>query len=672
MAKDCRFWHPGKVQPAPKIHLPRAWYAADIEEFCRTSESSILGELIAHAETEIVSEQTQAWQEQIRILQRELEGLHGLIALEFNIPRMGRRADAIVFSESVVWVLEFKSGNPQASDLEQVWDYALDLKNFHSASHDLPVIPLVIYTAQNDTTWPKLTCDSDQVYHPVKLSPIILHDFLQQKIPAPTTAVTSQNWMMGIYRPTPTIIEAARALYARHDVQDILHYDAEDGNLALTSGKIVALAQQAFQHRQKIICFVTGVPGSGKTLVGLKTATQKWSMGDSHHAVYLSGNGPLVDVLSEALTRDEWTRCHQTGKAVHKNRVRQNVKQFIQNIHHFRDECLRNPAPPSEHVVIFDEAQRAWNQKKTANFMLRRKKISNFSKSEPYYLISCMDRFHDWALIVCLVGQGQEINEGEAGIQEWMDSLHDMPAWQIHLAPELKNQSQEIRTALSSLSEKNRLQFDDALYLSASVRSFRAENLSAFVQSLLAMDKKAAMEQLPNLKKYPIVICRDPQQAKDWIRQKARASDRYGLLMSSKAFRLKPLAMDVRVKINPIHYFLNGRDDTRSSFYLEDAATEFQVQGLELDWSCVTWDADLRCQGDGWCHHNFNGRKWENILNKNNRAYLINAYRVLLTRARQGMVIMVPRGDASDPTRLPAFYDGTFQYLSNLGLPVLH
>jgi hypothetical protein len=214
------------------------------------------------------------------------------------------------------------------------------------------------------------------------------------------------------------------------------------------------------------------------------------------------------------------------------------------------------------------------------------------------------------------------------------------------------------------------LERDGRLHLSTSMRSFRSENVSAFVAALLDCDRdgaRAALHQV--IERYPVVITRDLARAKEWVRQRARGSEQYGLLASSQAMRLKPHAIDVRVTVNPIHWFLGEPSDTRSSNYLEDAATEFQVQGLEVDWACVTWDADLRHFNGSWRYHSFRGDSWTNVNKADRRRYLLNAYRVLLTRARQGMAIFVPPGDQRDPTRLPSFYDGTFEYLSKLGLP---
>lgn len=201
------------------------------------------------------------------------------------------------------------------------------------------------------------------------------------------------------------------------------------------------------------------------------------------------------------------------------------------------------------------------------------------------------------------------------------------------------------------------------------MRSFRAENLSEFVKHLLDQNVTKAKKTLKNIPAdYPIVLTRDLNTAKTWLKEKARGSERYGLVVSSQAERLKPYAVDVKSPMNPIHWFLNGKDDVRSSYYLEQVATEFHIQGLELDWTCVIWDGDLRYSKNGWETHSFKGSKWQNIRKEERQNYLINAYRVLLTRARQGMVIVVPEGNDNDHTRESKFYDPTFEYLKNLGI----
>jgi hypothetical protein len=415
---------------------------------------------------------------------------------------------------------------------------------------------------------------------------------------------------------------------------------------------------------------VTGVPGAGKTLVGLDIATRHMQPGELH-CVYLSGNGPLVAILQEALTRDTVERGR--GKGLRKGQVRQEVKTFVQNVHHFRDDCLASDSAPLEHVAIFDEAQRAWNLAKTADFMARKKGRADFDQSEPAFLLSCLDRHQeDWAVVVCLVGGGQEINTGEAGIAEWIGAAkNQFKDWRIYLSPEL-NDSEYAATDLLSDLPTDRLTLDPDLHLAVSMRSFRAESLSVFVKRMLDVQQAAAAASLAEItQRYPIYLSRDLEAAKEWLRSTARGTERYGVVVSSQAQRLRPLAIDVRAPMDPVRWFLDGKEDVRSSFYLEDVATEFSVQGLELDWVCLVWDADLRMVDGAWQHHAFVGSRWQRILKLERQTYLRNAYRVLLTRARQGMVIVVPEGSQLDPTRSPAYYDGTFNYLRSLGLRVL-
>lgn len=655
--------------------LSRAWYDATINDFLTAKDETVLGRLVARAEFDVTQDQRSAWLAQIQILKNQLVGLTGWVFFEFNIPRMGRRADVILVIGPVIFVLEFKVGEcvMEHAAIEQVWDYALDLKNFHQASHNAAIVPLLVATE-----WPQedfhFQVDNDQVFRPVQVSPQRLRAAIDDGLGSVTgPAIDAQKWARASYLPTPTIIEAARALYAQHSVQDIARSDASAQNLHVTSGRIEELVDEARTKKQKYLCLVTGVPGAGKTLVGLNVATRKREAVAPTYAVFLSGNGPLVTVLREALTRDELLRRRLQGETIRKGKIRESVKAFIQPVHHFRDDGLTNSAPPAEHIVIFDEAQRAWNCRQTANFMKRRKNQHNFALSEPEFLLSCMDRHQDWAVLVGLVGGGQEINTGEAGIKEWLNAARNrFSHWKVFLSPRLTDSEYAAGQALELIRHARNTHLDEALHLAVSMRSFRTEKVSALVKALLDSEKPQARRLFEEIaSRYPIVLTRNLEAAKAWVRSQARGSERYGLVASSRAMRLKPHAIDIRVAIDPVHYFLNGRDDTRSSYYLEDAATEFQVQGLELDWVCVTWDADFRFNGAGWNYHDFRGDQWCNIKNTSNQLYLRNAYRVLLTRARQGMVIFIPPGDNNDPTRSPAFYDSTFDYLKDVGIPVI-
>ncbi len=654
----------------------RAWYWDFIAEFLLTDPDKVIGRLARNTDFALIPTQKDAWLEQIRVLQDCLVGLTGSLFMEFNIPRMGRRVDAVLLIGSVVFVIEFKVGESifERSAVEQVWDYALDLKNFHEASHSVSIVPVLIATGATASEPLKLIVDEDQVYRPIHLHPTGVREAIDLVLRTVIGEVLDeQRWSRAPYHPTPTIVEAARALYSQHSVEAIARHDAGAQNLRITSRRIEEMVDEAKGKGSKLICFVTGVPGAGKTLVGLNLATRRREKDQPTHAVFLSGNGPLVAVLREALTRDEVTRRKNEGENMRKGKVAESVKAFIQNIHHFRDEALIHPGPPIDHVVIFDEAQRAWNLRQTASFMRRKKNRFGFSQSEPEFLISYMDRHRDWAVIVCLVGGGQEINTGEAGIDAWLDAVESrFPHWHMYISSRLIDSEYAAGKALEAVRERQNTTFDDCLHLAVSMRSFRAENVSAFVKALLDCDKYHAREAFDGFAdRYPVAVTRNLKLAKQWIRNRARGTERFGLVASSKAQRLKPHAIDIRVNVDPVHWFLNGKGDTRSSYYLEDAATEFQVQGLELDWACVTWDGDLRFTDSGWSFHDFRGDRWCNIVNSDNQRYLRNSYRVLLTRARQGMVIFVPPGDSDDPTRSPEIYDSTFDYLTDLGITAL-
>lgn len=607
----------------------------------------------------------------IALLRRWLVGRSGTLLLEFNIPRMGLRADAVLAIAGCIVILEFKVGESTVgqSALNQVWQYALDTKNFHEASHGLPIIPVLVPTGLAACEPAAPAYASDQVREPIALAPDQVPGLLDELCQQFASPIDSHAWQAGRYRPTPTIIEAARHLYAQHEVTDIVRTEADATNLTDTANRLETLIQQAQQQGEKLICFVTGVPGAGKTLVGLNLATARRDIGDSH-AVFLSGNGPLVSVLCEALTRDDVLRRMQVGESVTKASASKPIKAFIQNVHHFRDEALRSRHAPVDRIVIFDEAQRAWNLQKTTLFMRQKKNQPDFNPPEPEFLIETMDRHTGWAVIVCLVGGGQEIHIGEAGIGAWIDACRErFPYWRLCLSDQLLEAEYGAGEALRRARTCTRTTLYPDLHLSVSMRSFRADSVSAFVKALLDEDQEAARSTLSHFKdRYPIVITRDLNAAKQWLKRQARANERYGLLSSSKAMRLKPYAVDVRLAADPIHYFLAEREDVRSSFYLEECATEFQVKGLELDWACAAWDADLRMTSAGWRHYDFAGSRWKNIHVPENQRNLKNAYRVFLTRARQGLVIFVPAGDDEDGTRAPAYYAQTFEYLPGLGL----
>jgi hypothetical protein len=658
--------------------MSRSFYSSSIAEFLISSENEILGNLERSNEFALLQTQRDAWLEEIAILRKILIPYQGAIYFEYNIPRMGKRIDVLLIIDSVIFVLEFKVGETEfnAYAIDQVWDYALDLKNFHETSHQQIIAPVLIATKATGTlSFISTTPEIDRTFIPIKSSADNLAEVIKTVLLfSDGSAIDIAFWELGRYCPTPTIIEAAMALYNGHSVTEISRNDASAINLTKPSDAVSEIIRFSKENSQKSICFVTGVPGAGKTLVGLNIATTHFDQTNDLYSVFLSGNGPLVAILREALARDKVLREKEKLGKLRIGQARSEVKAFIQNVHHFRDECLDDPnQPPIEHVALFDEAQRAWNIEQTSKFMRVKKGKSDFDKSEPDFLISCLDRHLDWAVIVCLVGGGQEINTGEAGISEWIDALQrSYPDWHIYISERMNDSEYNAHEILRTLNCRSNVVYKPELHLSISMRSFRAENVSLLVKNILDLNIEESSVIIKQLNpKYPIVITRDLNAGKQWLKNHARGSERYGIVVSSQAERLKPYAIDVKSPMDPIHWFLDEKQDVRSSYYLEDVATEFHVQGLELDWVCVAWDADFRYSENGWEHRSFVGDKWHHINKPERKQYLKNAYRVLLTRARQGMVIVIPEGNTEDPTRNPKFYNSTFEYLKGIGFEII-
>lgn len=659
--------------------MNRAYYSNSFYNFLNDDEFKILGELARSHQFSLEDLQKNAWIAQVKILKqnlRYLEDIQGHVFFEYAIPRMGKRVDAILLFNGIVFVLEFKVGENSFNkhSIDQVLDYSLDLKNFHEQSHDRPIVPVLVATKAKSNGEFSFVPYDDNVYPPIKSNGNNIGEiatYFAREISV--DSIDAMTWQMSLYKPTPTIIEAAQALYRGHDVKEISRSDAGTINLSRTSDAISEIIENAKSEHQKVICFVTGVPGAGKTLAGLNIANERLKVDEQEHSVFLSGNGPLVKVLREALARDEVDTAKLSGSRLTKKVAISKASTFIQNIHHFRDDALTVERAPIEKVVVFDEAQRAWTLKQTASFMQRKKGVPNFTMSEPEFLISVMDRHNDWAVIICLIGGGQEINTGEAGLPEWFNAIREhYPNWLVYASNKLTDYEYLRGKTLSELIDPRQFFSENNLHLSVSVRSYRSEKVSLLIKSILDENVSGAMELYSEIKsKYPIVITRDIEKAKKWLRDMARGTERYGLLASSGGYRLKPFGINIKADIDVVNWFLNDKNDVRSSYYLEDVATEFDIQGLELDWTCVAWDSDLRYTKSGWKYKNFKGTSWKNVNDSTRKLYLKNAYRVLLTRARQGFIIFIPRGNVQDETGKPGFYDGTYDYLKRIGLTEL-
>lgn len=653
--------------------MQRSYYSARIREFLDEKPETLLGKLMVSDEFSTTDLQKNAWRKEIDILQDQLRSVeNGDIAFEYTIPRMGHRIDVVCIIRGLIFLLEFKVGDSEyrKSTADQVMDYALDLKYFHELSADRYIIPISIPT-EAPSVCNEVSFMEDKISNVLKC----MKDNIGLTINSVLSSVQDQDlsiadWINSRYAPTPTIIEAAQAMYRNHSVKDISRNDAGSHNLTATTETINQIIDDCKRNHKKAICFVTGVPGAGKTLAGLNIANERHNFDVDEHAVFLSGNGPLVDILQAALAKDRSSRMGITIAEAKKE-----TKSFIQIIHRFRDEALTTNNPPAEKVAIFDEAQRAWNEESLTDFMKRKKGVDAFNQSEPEFLIRIMDRHQDWAVIVCLVGGGQEIYNGEAGIIDWFRALQKkFRNWHIYLSDNITDSEYVGNSSIEELLTGCSYSLRPALHLGVSLRSFRSEKLAEFVKLLLDNEPSAAAAVYSELSiHYPIILTRDLDKAKEWIHKKARGTERYGLLASSEGKRLRGIGIWVPSVINHVGWFLNEKDNVDSSYFLEVAASEFKVQGLEIDYSILAWDADLRRSGKGFDYFKFRGTRWNHVNNMQQQKYLKNAYRVLMTRARQGMIIFVPSGTdpEDDPTRDSAFYDDIYKYLRSCGIKEL-
>ncbi len=705
---------------------PRCLFDSTIDFFLSKEKESILGLLCDRYHGDALTTTREAWINEISILQSTLSpwrNTDGRIVFEYDIPRLGKRIDVVLLLNGIIFCLEFKVGESSVleKDIDQVLDYALDLKNFHKFSQNKIIVPILIATKTNrSSSLIQASVYDDRIVNPLVTGENNIGKLISEVLERyPSESPIDSNWIISPYSPTPTIIEAARTLYESHSVEDITRHEADKVTTDSTISYILDVIKRSKANGEKSICFVTGVPGAGKTLVGLDVAVKQTYQGsdkpvDDEGAVYLSGNGPLVAVLTEALAKDNYAKCRERGERKNLTDSRREVGKFIQIIHRYRDNMLakiKNPVENGaleidpekavkmqdsgygevEHVAIFDEAQRSWTHKRLADYLRRggtygnKLKVPNFPVSEAAFLIWSLDQREDWATIVCLVGGGQEINTGEAGITEWIKALNEkFTHWNIYISPKLTEAEYAEGKVNELLKANKNVTYSEKLHLGVSLRSYRAEKLSAFVHSLLSCDGCATDIYKEIKGKYPIVLTRDMGKAKRWLHDKVRGSERTGVLITKESARYKPLGVHVLQSNdeNAVHWFLEDKTDVRSSNFLEDAATEIQVQGLELDYTCLLWDADMRFEKGTWHFYTFNGQtKWVELQpeseNKQERMkYMLNAYRVLLTRARVGMVICVPAGNPNktpngyweDKTRLPEFYDGTYAYLKSLGL----
>lgn len=651
----------------------KAYYWNDISKFVEDNADGILHKLLQHSFNQFSdanTEQNEAWSSQIRELQTRLKdhGIDGDIIFEYDIIRLGKRIDVILLVRHMVFSLEFKNGKKffTAKDAQQAEDYAIDIKNFHKESENLYVCPILVATDAEEITDQSKECYSDKQIYLQKENINTLISKVNEIVDEYGTdeKIDFDKWFNSPYYPTPTIISAAVEAYKTHSLTEIAHSEAGQDDIDACENEITNLIKKAKNENKKYICFVTGVPGAGKTLVGLDVVAKSLDKDESELSVYLSGNGPLVDVLREAL------KISSKSENLTSKQTEASINALIQSSFGFKRDNASTDKPTAENILIFDETQRVWNKDK----MSRKHKDEEMNVSEPHLLVDIMNRHEKWAVIVCLVGLGQDIYDGEVGINEWFRTcIEDFPDWEMFYSSKIFTQIEDKNIDKEAIINCSRCHQKKHLHLDTSIRSFRSNNQSKFIDNLLNNEpEKAKILYDEIFEKYPIYITRDIKLAKKWARSQVRGSQRCGVLASSGAQRFKPEGIYVPKQIDHVKWFLAESNDIRSSNMMEIVASEFKVQGLEIDWAVVCWDADLRRKedNDNWDYYSFRGTRWNKRNKPEMQRYLINSYRVLLTRARQGMVLFVPEGVApeDDPTRNSEFYDGIYNYLKLCGV----
>ena len=633
--------------------------------------------------------QTQAWARVVPTLQQTLvqflkirpEAHDWTVLLEYPLYRLRRRIDLVILAGELIVVVECKVGADvfSAEDRRQVEEYALDLRDFHAASHHRWILPVLWSTdaepAAGCTILPVNMSPTAMVGAVAQVGAEGLQAYLAALPFAPLdTNLVGEDWDRSAYRPVPNVIDAASSIFAGHDVRSIANADAD--NLGSAAARLVALIEQARERGKRYLLLLTGVPGSGKTLAGLHVVHSAVATGVERTGdiVYLSGNTPLVVVLREALARDERRRRRDAGDRKSLQEIRREVRARIQHITDFLQESLRGSTndPPHEHVIVFDEAQRAWDEKQGLEKFER-------TASEPALLLELMSRHQDWCACVCLIGGGQEINSGEEGVFGWGEALRcmgldDRRQWSVFAPPDVLSGGPSAGTfTLGELPPDVAVTVEAGLQLLVPQRSYRSPSLSLWVDHVLAGDSAAAQGTARDLRKYPLVITRSLAQAKSWLREHGRGERRYGLLASSGARRLRAEGLGVTLSASAgdeiAHWYLNPPGDIRSSHALEVPANEYTSQGLELDFACICWGGDLLwCDtSNTWAFSRLSGTAWQRIQGQGAQRFLKNSYRVLLTRAREGLVVWIPHGDESDSTRSSQPLDATSNFLMKCG-----
>jgi hypothetical protein len=671
----------------------RAWLSLTVPELRASNPDEIAAKLAATQMSHRLGgepAQLLAWKAEVEVLQAALTSSiwnDATVAFEYEMLRLEKRIDAVLVTSFAVFVLEFKvgKGSFSSANIAQVEDYAQDLWDFHARSQSHPIIPILIQTEADYV--PELHVSKDD-YAPgvapvtransVQLAAIL--ESLCTTLPLPESQLNPSEWIEAAYRPVPTIIEAAAQLFACNSVADIAAARADTNNLSATTDAILRGLALAQERKEKVVIFVTGVPGAGKTLCGLNIVFGEHR---KEGTAFLTGNAPLVAVLREALACDRaginlaHGPSNDAGRRAKSGRLRQarhETSQALQNVHRFLADNSNAKEPPAERVIIFDEAQRAWDEAQAGRDTQRRKSV--LTMSEPAHALEIMGRHEGFAAIVALIGGGQEINTGEAGLAEWGRVIAARPGWRA-IAAQRTVQSKEPAQQLSC-GTVDWLTIDNALDLVVPIRSIRTDAGAAWVDAMLQDDAPEALRIATAAGGIPFFVTRSLSAARNGLRCRAPGLRRAGFVRSSGAKRLRAEGFDAQLMgtEDPVTWFLERWPDIRASDALEICATEYACQGLELDVVGLAWGGDLVRGSHGWNFRSFVGRGWNVISKASDKEFVRNTYRVLLTRARYETVIWVPRGSREedpfhDVTRPAAEMDAIAQYLLACGATIL-
>lgn len=663
----------------------RTYYDSSIEDFvaCKHPEDIVefLTESDEHSDSYQLHLQKNAWANQVRILKKYLKDKKGYIIIEYVLSRLNMRIDVVLLMDNVIYSLEFKNNEVSFldGDIDQASAYGYALKNFYEFNRDKYVVPILIATKAPDSECSKSAdLGIDKLFSLIKTNENKMDQYIDQiRSKYGSEVICNEEefnkFINSPFKPNPTIIQSARSIYMNNQVDEFFKFDAGEENLKITELTVEEIVKEAQTEKKKIICFVSGVPGAGKTLVGLDLAgkSRNGENNDLPASVFFSGNGPLINVLTEALGRDA-LRQHPE-KYSSKYKAVNDVKVFIQDLHALKQEIISSKHQVvEENVLIFDEAQRVWDKEQLKTWLEKKGADESFYGLSEADLLLNTFKEKEWGVIVALVGLGQDIHNGENGLSVWFDSLlNTHNDWDIRLSKEIFNQTaDDLYDYVESIMNCPRVVDCPGLYLKTCIRTPRARNLSDFSEALLNNEPEKAKKALEKFTNYPICITRDLKNAEHFILNNKQRKERYGKLCSSnsKILRKNSHSFDNIDNWHFANWMLDesGRDSSNSLVF---AASEFNIQGLEIDWSLLGWDMDMYYANGEWHEQKMLTPKRFIESTEIQKKHILNSYRVLLTRARKGMIIYIPKaGEYEDKYGVSQFFDTTYEYLKSCGI----